>query len=184
MKKLLKLLSILGISTPIPLTVVACDNYIQKLDLNTIIINKDLGQIAFNKAPNISELLKAIKDKNSTATDLNEKDFVSKNVGWWNPSDKSAIIIGVGKYQGEVNLTYSKKENKTDLNTEITMLDITIKNITEFTNLNPNLLNTTISYFSDSRYKTDVSNQNQNVGDFYDFYVVVNADDNFYNYQD
>lgn len=177
MKKLLKLLSILGISTPIPLTVVACNNYVQKLDLNTIIINKDLGQINIsNKAPNTNELLKAIKDKNPTATGLTKNDFVFKKVGWWNPSNESAIIIGIGKYQGEINLTYSKKENKTDLKSKITnlttniiadtskknqLLDTAIKNTTEFTNLTPNLINPTINYFSDdSQYKTDVSNQN------------------------
>lgn len=85
--------------------------------------------------------------------------------------------------------------DKTDLKTKITTLttditaDITkinqrletaIKNTTELTNLNPNLVNPKIKYFSDSQGKTDVTTQKQKAGDLY---VVITADINDANYQ-
>jgi len=85
--------------------------------------------------------------------------------------------------------------NKSDLKTKITtlttnitantnknnqQLDSTIKNTTELTTLNPNLVNPKIKYFSDTQGQTDVSNTKQATGDLY---VVITADVNDANYQ-
>lgn len=85
--------------------------------------------------------------------------------------------------------------DKTDLKTKITALttDITadtsktnqrletaIKNTTQLINLNPNLVNPKIKYFSDEQGKNDVTTQKQKAGDLY---VVITADINDANYQ-
>lgn len=85
--------------------------------------------------------------------------------------------------------------NKTDLSSKITnlttditastnkknqLLDTAIKNTTELNNLNPNLVNPKIKYFSDEQGKNDISNQNQKA---VDLYIVVTADINDANYQ-
>lgn len=85
--------------------------------------------------------------------------------------------------------------NKTDLTSKITssttnitatttkknqLLDTAIKNTTELINLNPNLVNPIIKYFSDEQGKTDVSNEKQKAGDLY---IVITADINDATYQ-
>lgn len=88
---------------------------------------------------------------------------------------------------GIINQEYLKNKITTlttDITADITKinqrLETAIKNTTELINLNPNLANPKIKYFSDDQAKTGVTNQKQKAGDLY---VVITADINDANYQ-
>lgn len=79
-----------------------------KIDFNDLITETNLGNIVFDgNTPTKTELLDGIKSKNSYACGLTVNDFKYKQ-GTLARKD-NAIIIGQGKFQGEITLTYSKQ---------------------------------------------------------------------------
>jgi len=104
MKNLLKILGIIVLTSTTSTNVIACNNQSFKKKLNEIITTTNLEKIYVGQLekPNKNQILEAIKSKNESASDLNENDFQFQN----NPSATHVNIIGIGKYQGELNLTY------------------------------------------------------------------------------
>ncbi|WP_338978481.1 hypothetical protein [Spiroplasma endosymbiont of Panzeria rudis] len=107
MKKLLSSLAVVTLIGVTSISVVTCGGErpspVEKTDLNTVIIKKELGIIYIGQLdkPNKSEILKDIKDKNKEAIDLTEDDFDIKSF-----IDTAKIIInGKGTYKNEVSLT-------------------------------------------------------------------------------
>ncbi|MBP1525283.1 MAG: hypothetical protein H9Q65_01655 [Spiroplasma ixodetis] len=107
MKKLLSSLAVVTLIGVTSISVVTCGGErpspVEKTDLNTVIIKKELGIIYIGQLdkPNKSEILKAIKDKNKEAIDLTEDDFDIKSF-----IDTTKIIInGKGTYKNEVSLS-------------------------------------------------------------------------------
>lgn len=109
MKKIFAKLRALIIGTATSVSVIGCGSETEgKItnDLNDIIINKNLGNIIMtNNMPTKEELLIAIKDTNANATELTLEDFEFKK--GFKRRIKKSIIVGKGKYKGEVSLEYS-----------------------------------------------------------------------------
>ncbi|WJG69227.1 lipoprotein [Spiroplasma ixodetis] len=150
-----------------------------RTDLNTIIKTKSLGKIVMTGSiPTKEELLKSIKDNNSSANSLTISDF---NFKQGSPTSTNSIIIGQNNYKGETTLTYTK-DTRTDLNTitQLTELDITADNTKKYNDLWTEILkakefkNLTYNSYKTFMYKTndlkdtaDIKELNQEAGDIY-----------------
>lgn len=117
MKKMGKLTGAI-ISTITSVNVTACDGKetlteeeANKISLNDIIGTKlnDIAILDEDKKPTKAELLVGIKDNNPNSGELTVNDFEFK--GQTLITNESATIIGVGKYNGEVSLEYSRATN-------------------------------------------------------------------------
>lgn len=115
MRKILSLLAIISLYGITSVNVIACEKEeepifpLKKIKLDTIILEKKLGKINFidKQVPSRSELLIAIKNKNSNTTKfLTENDFEFKT---GTPVLATQVtIVGSNNYEGEVILTYTK----------------------------------------------------------------------------
>lgn len=116
MKKMGKLTGAI-ISTITSVNVTACDGKetlteeANKIRLNDIIGTKlnDIAILDEDKKPTKAELLVGIKDNNPNSGELTVNDFEFKDQTLI--TNESATIIGVGKYNGEVSLEYSRATN-------------------------------------------------------------------------
>ncbi len=111
-----KLLSIIGAITLIATTttnVTGCgcstakNNEDKKIDLNTIITNKNLDSIYIGQAEKVTknQILEKIKAKNTSAAKLTADDFEFI-------TGKNNTIIGRNNYKNEVSLTFSSNNFK------------------------------------------------------------------------
>ncbi len=115
MRKILSFLAIITLCGITSINVVACHKAevpifpSKKIELDTIILEKNLGTIGFadKLVPTRNELLIAIKNKNADTTKfLMENDFGFKKGS--KVLEGQVTIVGKNNYEGEVTLFYTK----------------------------------------------------------------------------
>lgn len=104
MKKILHMIGILAVTTPVASSVIACGGeQTKQTDLSTIITEKNLQAIMISGTrPTAKDILKGIKNNNPDANCLTTTDFTFKGFA----SFTNATIIGEGKYKGKISLNY------------------------------------------------------------------------------
>ncbi|WP_425381180.1 lipoprotein [Spiroplasma endosymbiont of Polydrusus pterygomalis] len=117
MKKLLTMIGAITLGATTTTNVAGCEcsptknNEDKKIDLNTIITDKNLDSIYIGQAEKVtkSQILEKIKAKNTSVAKLTENDF--EFIGE-SATGKNSTIIGKNNYKNEVSLTFNNNNFK------------------------------------------------------------------------